>query len=38
MDDWVAIASYLTVGISVIVVAVLMFKGYSLIYKDDGDK
>jgi hypothetical protein len=34
--DWVVIGSYLTVAISTLVVAFLVFKGYQLIYKSGG--
>lgn len=34
MTDWVAIGSFLAVGISAIIVILLVIKGYNLIYKD----
>lgn len=37
MSDWVAIGSYLSVGVALVILVVLVIKGYNLIYKD-GDK
>ena len=35
MSDWVAIASYLSVAVAVIILVVLVLKARKLIYKDD---
>ncbi len=38
MGDWVAIGSYLTVIISVVVLGYLSYKVYNLVWKDDNKK
>lgn len=38
MSDWVAIASYLSVAVCIIIFIVLVVKGYNLIYKDNDKK
>ena len=38
MSDWVAIASYLSVAVCIIIIVALMVKGYNLIYKDNDKK
>lgn len=35
MSDWVAIASYLSVGIAAVIFIILAFKIRQLMYKDD---